>query len=174
MEPTVRIRSCPNCGSPVNAGAAFCNNCAAPLGGYGPARSGSNRNVIIISAIAGGVVLIGAIILIVLLATGSSGPGGLVKDGIRALEKNDPGALRDLYAKDALTLNAAKAMAENDSRAIKAKKGIKSVDIKKEDIDRDGKNASVEYEIRFGDDDKEAKTATLVKEDGRWKIVSIY
>lgn len=194
---------CPNCGSPVIPGAKICTNCAAPLaggtmveadfnrgggfgGGYGAqgyagaygrqtAFGGKNRNAIIIGSIVGGVVLIGLIILIIVLATGGSSRSSVVKDAIKAVENNDGSTLYDLAARNTITRDGAKQFAELYSNAIKQRKGVKSVNIKMDEVDKnDPKRGMVQYELEFGDGgDKDGGIATLTQEDGKWKIVTL-
>jgi len=108
------------------------------------------------------------------IACGSSGPGGTIKNFVSYIEKGNTDAAINLFsskmpkeAKDGM-----KAFLAAGQEEIKKKGGVKSVDIEKEDVK--GDTADVKYKIVYGDKSEEKdQSAKLVKENGEWKIESL-
>ena len=124
------------------------------------------------------VVGIALCVSVFVVACGSSGPAGTVKDYISYMEKGDMDSAMKLMSNKQVTKemretkefkDKMKQAGEASSKEIKSKGGVKSVNIKDEKIT--GDNAEVKFTITYGNgtEDKE-NTAKLVKEDGEWKI----
>ncbi len=114
----------------------------------------------------------------------SSGPGDAVKGMYMALLQGDLEGMKRYLPKEQAKMSAgadkgllgelgksfANYMFEGMAREIKAKGGIKSFDIDKEQIN--GDSADVAFTIRFGNGEARSGQAKCRKEDGVWKVVS--
>ena len=102
----------------------------------------------------------------------SAKPSGTVKKFYRHVEAGELDAAMALLSHTSAVamLGPAKVKAglAEQTRAIKNKKGISSIDIQDEQIN--GETASVSGTVKFGDGTSESFSTVLMKEDGTWKI----
>lgn len=96
------------------------------------------------------------------------GPGGVVKDFYRYVEKGELTKAYDLISVQGKLLVSNSQNLAPMTEAIKKKKGITDIKILKEDVT--GEIASVDLDLTYGDGSKETVNNKLVKEDGKWRI----
>lgn len=100
----------------------------------------------------------------------SSGPGGVVEKFYRYVEKGELEAAKNLFAKQIKETMGGKIMAglAGETNKIKDKGGIKSIEIKNEEIN--GESARVATRVVYGNGADKNEDTKLIKEDGAWKI----
>jgi hypothetical protein len=101
----------------------------------------------------------------------SSGPSRTVKEFYNHVDAGElDAAMKNLSktAANGMGSEKMKAMLEVQTRAMKAKGGVSSIDVQKEDVT--GETAEVTGTLKFKNGDNEAFHTKLIKEDGVWKI----
>jgi len=100
-----------------------------------------------------------------------SGPADIVKKFHKAVEQGElDDALK--YLSPSLTAmfppQKIKTMLGEETKKTKAKKGISSLDITKEDVT--GEVADLQITVKYGDGTTRSEDTHLTKENGEWKI----
>ena len=110
-----------------------------------------------------------------LTSCGGSGPGDVVRDFYRAVERGDVDRAVDLLAADALRfvgMDILRFVIGAVSEELSDAGGIDSIEILAEEVDeRAGGRATVRVRINFGDGSSDTEDMDVVREDGRYKVV---
>lgn len=99
------------------------------------------------------------------------GPGAVAKLYYQYLDSGSSDAAVKLMSKEVVKTmgeEKVKAAVSAASMALKMKGGVKSIEIVKEDIK--GDKADVSMKIKFGNGEDQNAEASMVKEDGTWKM----
>lgn len=102
---------------------------------------------------------------------GSSGPEDIVKDFFKSIEAGNVDAASDMMSTQIVSMLGKEKLAqaiEEQSKEIKGKGGISSIDIKDKEETKDAITMNVT--ITYGDGSTKTEKTKLVLEDGKWKI----
>ncbi len=108
---------------------------------------------------------------LLVIACGATSPSGTVRKFYGYLQAEDAEKALSLFSVQFVnTLGRDKLLAgiERTIQQVETKGGIKSVQIKEEEID--GDSAKVLSVVRFGNGEESSDTTKLVMEDGSWKL----
>ncbi len=120
-----------------------------------------------------GAVLVALVAVVFAACSGSnSTPTAAVEKYLSAMKSGDAdGMVNVMHFKDESQKETVKNMISGKiEQSTKEKGGISSFEIKGEKIAEDGKTATVEYVLKYGDDSDESKSEKCVNVDGNWMI----
>ncbi|MCX6244730.1 MAG: DUF4878 domain-containing protein [Bacteroidetes bacterium] len=120
--------------------------------------------------------IMGTFVFLNSCGSGSSiSPSGTIKEFATKVEKGDidgaigciatEGKTVDKETKGKLTLILGMGKGQ-----MEKKQGIKNMEVLNEQVDADGKTATVKMKFTYGDGSTDEEDYTLLKEDGKWKI----
>jgi len=98
--------------------------------------------------------------------TTSESPGDVAKKILRALERADASAVRNLSAKS--MQSNVDDLVDEASKDIQKHGGIDTISISNESVT--GDKASLRFELKYKDGETHSETMGFIKEDGAWKM----
>ena len=119
-----------------------------------------------------------AVVALTLWSCGSANtPSAVAEKAVKCMQKADYEGYVDLMdlkksdGKDVEKEQLAALLREKGTKTMEKKQGIKSYKVESEEISEDGKSATVNMKVVYGDGSEDTNKIKLVKNDkGEWKI----
>lgn len=176
---------CQKCGKENYAESKFCVGCGvslesetAPGGVIIAADKKSHKNIIIVGIVVAAAAVLSAVFGIVKLPFLNNSPAEAMKTATVALYEGNLAGFKKFLSTSAVQKMDAVSLASDPSQLMvmmrqmsSSKKGIKGIDVLKEDIN--GNTANVCLKVTFGDgtsDNGGGNCANMVRENGEWKV----
>ena len=119
-----------------------------------------------------------AVVALTLWSCGSANtPSAVAEKAVKCMQKADYEGYVDLMdlkksdGKDVEKEQLAALLREKGTKTMEKKQGIKSYKVESEEISEDGKSATVNMKVVYGDGSEDTNKIKLVKNDkGEWKV----
>ncbi|HXG91636.1 MAG TPA: zinc ribbon domain-containing protein [Blastocatellia bacterium] len=99
--------------------------------------------------------------------------GEVIGRAYTALQEGDAETFYNLHARGVLTPDKARSVTQRLSQVYEGYGGIAGIDLIRADFSQDGRSATQQYQVNYGDGNRDVYTGRFVKEGGDWKIQSL-